>query len=71
MAERPPLATSPGIRTSIEGNGGTLPDLTNRKLAANQTELSRQIGDLRAVLDRQGEMLRLLLEREATRGRSV
>ncbi|KAA1470666.1 voltage-gated potassium channel [Dentipellis sp. KUC8613] len=39
-------------------------DLTNRKLAQNQTELSAQIAALSAVVERQGAMLRALLERE-------
>ncbi|KAI9456321.1 hypothetical protein HD554DRAFT_2145550 [Boletus coccyginus] len=46
-------------------------DLTNRKLAQNQTELSRQISELRSVVEVQGEMIRRLvgmLEDGAGRG---
>lgn len=39
-----------------------LNDLTNRKLAQNQTELSRQIVDLQATVEAQGLMLERLLE---------
>ncbi|TFY59171.1 hypothetical protein EVG20_g7886 [Dentipellis fragilis] len=39
-------------------------DLTNRKLAQNQTELSAQIAALSTIVERQGAMLRALLERE-------
>ncbi|KAI0047162.1 voltage-gated potassium channel [Auriscalpium vulgare] len=45
-------------------------DLTNRKLAQNQTELSRQITELRAVMERQGEMLKLILEQEGGKRRA-
>ncbi|KAI0322822.1 hypothetical protein OF83DRAFT_431388 [Amylostereum chailletii] len=69
FSEREPLSSRPGTRRSMEGNGSAAPDLTNRKLAQNQTELSRQIGDLRAAMERQSEMLRVLLERESARGR--
>jgi len=37
-------------------------DLTNRKLAKNQTELSRQISELRVTVDTQERMLQQLLE---------
>ncbi|KZT27481.1 voltage-gated potassium channel [Neolentinus lepideus HHB14362 ss-1] len=37
-------------------------DLTNRKLAQNQAELSRQITELRTAMETQGETLRTLLE---------
>jgi len=46
-------------------------DLTNRKLAQNQTELSRQISELRSAVEVQGEMIRRLvgmLEDGADRG---
>lgn len=36
-------------------------DLSNRKLARNQTELSRQISELRYVVEVQGEMIRRLV----------
>ncbi|KAI0065499.1 voltage-gated potassium channel [Artomyces pyxidatus] len=42
---------------------GVVPrDLTNRKLAQNQTELSRQIEQLRVALDAQNQMLRHLMK---------
>ncbi|KAF8798673.1 voltage-gated potassium channel [Phlegmacium glaucopus] len=37
-------------------------DLSNMKLAQNQTELSRQIGDLAATIEIQGKMLQRLME---------
>ena len=37
-------------------------DLSNRKLAQNQTELSRQIDELRSTVEAQGAMLSRLLE---------
>lgn len=47
-------------------------DLTNRKLAQNQTELSRQISELRSVVEVQGEMIRRLVGMlEASAGRGV
>lgn len=36
-------------------------DLSNRKLAQNQTELSRQISELRNAVEVQGEMIRRLV----------
>lgn len=36
-------------------------DLSNRKLAQNQTELSQQISELRVTVELQGEMIRELL----------
>lgn len=36
-------------------------DLSNRKLAQNQTELSRQILELRSAVEVQGEMIRRLV----------
>ncbi|EPQ54408.1 voltage-gated potassium channel [Gloeophyllum trabeum ATCC 11539] len=45
-------------------------DLSNRKLAQNQAELSRQITELRTALQMQGETLRTLLEiMESEKGR--
>ncbi|KAG2147446.1 uncharacterized protein EDB93DRAFT_414983 [Suillus bovinus] len=38
-----------------------LKDLSNRKLAQNQTELSQQISELRETVEMQGEMIRELL----------
>ncbi|KAG2066926.1 voltage-gated potassium channel [Suillus decipiens] len=38
-----------------------LKDLSNRKLAQNQTELSQQISELRVTVEMQGEMIRELL----------
>jgi hypothetical protein len=43
-------------------------DLSNRKLARNQTELSRQIAELKGTVEAQGEMLRILLERLTPEG---
>jgi potassium voltage-gated channel Shal-related subfamily D protein 2 len=37
-------------------------DLTNRKLAQNQTELSQQIAELRVTVENQGRMIEQLLE---------
>lgn len=37
-------------------------DLSNRKLAQNQTELSRQISELRSTVEVQGLMLQRLLD---------
>lgn len=37
-------------------------DLSNMKLAQNQTELSKQIEDLTATVELQGRMLQRLLE---------
>ncbi|KAG6370516.1 hypothetical protein JVT61DRAFT_11297 [Boletus reticuloceps] len=49
----PTLGTSLGIRSER--------DLSNRKLAQNQTELSRQISELRSMAEAQGEMIRHLM----------
>ncbi|VDC00956.1 unnamed protein product [Peniophora sp. CBMAI 1063] len=45
-------------------------DLSNRKLAQNQTELFQQIADLKSVIEQQGAMLRMLVEREKAEGRT-
>jgi potassium voltage-gated channel Shal-related subfamily D protein 2 len=37
-------------------------DLSNRKLAQNQTELSKQIVELRSMVSEQNELIRRLLE---------
>ena len=37
-------------------------DLSNRKLAENQTELSRQISELRSVVEMQGAMIQRLVD---------
>ncbi|KAF7311357.1 Potassium voltage-gated channel subfamily B member 2 [Mycena kentingensis (nom. inval.)] len=42
-------------RTSSSGNGSG--DLSNRKLAQNQTELSRQITELKSVVEAQGAII--------------
>ncbi|ESK92115.1 voltage-gatedpotassiumchannel [Moniliophthora roreri MCA 2997] len=42
-------------------------DLSNRKLAQNQTELSKQISELRDTVEMQGEMIKRLLEVLETR----
>jgi potassium voltage-gated channel Shal-related subfamily D member 2 len=49
------LQTPPPPRTPLR-------DLTNMKLAQNQTELSKQIEDLTATVEIQGRMLQRLLE---------
>lgn len=36
-------------------------DLSNRKLAQNQTELSQQISELRVAVEQQGQVIRELL----------
>lgn len=49
-------------------------DLSNRKLAQNQTELSRQISELRSAVETQGEIIRRLvglLEGGASYGNGV
>lgn len=38
-------------------------ELSNRKLAKNQAELSRQISELKVTVDAQADMIRLLLAR--------
>ncbi|KAF8876388.1 hypothetical protein BD779DRAFT_1449429 [Infundibulicybe gibba] len=53
---------SPSIHRPFIRNDVPQPDLTNLKLAKNQTELSRQITDLRATVESQGRMLQRLLE---------
>lgn len=37
-------------------------DLSNLKLAQNQTELSRQIAELRSTVEAQGQIMKRLLE---------
>lgn len=37
------------------------PDLSNRKLAHNQTELSKQIAELRTVVEAQGQLITRLV----------
>jgi len=37
------------------------PDLTNRKLAQNQAELSRQLIELRVLVEAQAELLRTFI----------
>lgn len=73
VPETPPApfrrSESVGPRSSSPARGRygdrlTPRDLSNRKLAQNQTELFQQIADLRSVIEQQGELLRLLVERE-------
>ena len=45
-------------------------DLSNRKLAQNQTELSRQIAELRSTVEHQGHMVEQLLA-VVSKGKSV
>lgn len=44
------------------GYNSPMRDLTNLKLAQNQTELSRQISELRVAMEAQGELLRRLVD---------
>ena len=46
-------------------------DLSNRKLAYNQTQLSRQIDELRATVEAQGIMVQRLLDVMEGRGAVV
>jgi potassium voltage-gated channel Shal-related subfamily D member 2 len=61
-----PFGTRPSVARST--------DLSNRKLAQNQTELARQIVELRAAVDQQNALMRQILERlpsgEGARGKS-
>jgi potassium voltage-gated channel Shal-related subfamily D member 2 len=50
------------MSTPLPGKNSAAPDLTNLKLAENQTELSRQISDLRSALEEQGVMIKRLTE---------
>ena len=52
----------PGVPNTAGGYGGQQRDLSNLKLAQNQTELSRQIDELAGVVEAQGKMLTRLLE---------
>lgn len=55
----------PLFSSSPSGSSNTLEtrDLTNRKLAMNQTELHRQLVDMRAQIDTQSAIMRRLLDR--------
>lgn len=46
------------VRAPVRSNR----DLSNLKLAQNQSELSRQISDLRATVEAQGGMIEKLLD---------
>jgi len=50
------------LRGPAIGRGGTTTDLSNFKLAENQTELSKQISELRTTVEEQGILLRRLLD---------
>ncbi|KAF5377877.1 hypothetical protein D9615_006821 [Tricholomella constricta] len=55
--------TTPFLHSHIPGVYYQRPsDLTNRKLAQNQTELSHQISELRSTVEAQGQMLQQLLD---------
>jgi potassium voltage-gated channel Shal-related subfamily D protein 2 len=56
MGSYAPLHTS---RADIQSQSR---DLSNRKLAQNQTELSRQIHGLATTIEQQGKLLRKLLK---------
>ncbi|KAG1716077.1 hypothetical protein ID866_1103 [Astraeus odoratus] len=47
--------------TTLEARSEPHRDLTNRKLAQNQAELSRQISELRMAVEQQGEVVKELL----------
>jgi potassium voltage-gated channel Shal-related subfamily D protein 2 len=49
-------------RPAIGRGSGTTTDLSNFKLAENQTELSKQISELRTTVEEQGIMLQRLLD---------
>jgi len=63
---RQPLSVeTPGPFSSNSHNKtyhGSTPDLTNLKLARNQTELSVQISELRSVVEMQGDMIQRLVK---------
>lgn len=52
--DSPSIPTTPGMRAAH--------DLTNFKLAQNQTELSKQIEELKATVEAQGLLLGRLLQ---------
>ncbi|KAH7925161.1 voltage-gated potassium channel [Leucogyrophana mollusca] len=56
-----PTTPFSGRRQRLEPRPDTLRDLSNRKLAQNQTELSHQISELRVAMEMQGEMIKDLL----------
>jgi len=57
----PRLMATPGPNPSVSGITVS-PDLTNRKLARNQAELSRQLTELRVLVEAQAELLRTFIE---------
>ncbi|KZV71563.1 voltage-gated potassium channel [Peniophora sp. CONT] len=61
-----PGARSASPHSGMYGDRLAPRDLSNRKLAQNQTELFQQVADLKSVIEKQGEMLRLLVERGQT-----
>ena len=63
LNEQVELDMSPDhMNTPLPGRNSAAPDLSNLKLAENQTELSRQISDLRSALEEQGAMIKRLAE---------
>jgi hypothetical protein len=59
--EPSPAVTSFGLHRLESQPSEPLKDLSNRKLAQNQTELSQQISELRVTVEMQGELIRELL----------
>ncbi|PPQ71930.1 hypothetical protein CVT25_001736, partial [Psilocybe cyanescens] len=59
LPRTPATGTGVGVGTTT----ATGRDLSNMKLAQNQTELSRQIEELAAAMEVQGRLLRRLMER--------
>lgn len=71
LGDQPDDLASASLEQDGPGRNGSsrVSDLSNRKLAQNQTELSRQITELRATVEAQGQMLeRLVTALEASSG---
>ncbi|EGN93868.1 hypothetical protein SERLA73DRAFT_188986 [Serpula lacrymans var. lacrymans S7.3] len=67
-----PAMSFTGQHRRLESQSDIGRDLTNRKLAQNQTELSRQISELRMTIDMQSEMIKDLigaLDSDVSRGK--
>jgi len=72
--ESPLDSVFPHNSSAYPGMSSQPTDLSNRKLAENQAELSRQITELRDTIDVQGQMLQRLLEaleENASKGKQV
>ena len=57
-----PHSLSPGSMEMANGGDKGPQDLSNFKLAENQTELRKQIVDLRKTVEAQGELVRRLVD---------